>query len=882
MDSPVAPPAYSPSKTDAGEIIANYKAIGGDEYTPPSGYMDNNGNVWDKIPQLTEDGYTTPNLLVDSSVTNDPFLKATGLDPFQAKDIYALKETDPHGYYSQIGNALENKIYGTLFDNSDSSTYRNALEQLKTLDPQTYYQNKIKFESQAAGWDAAQNEAGRSAGHQNAVQTLAPDAIKAGLTPQQINDLYNQSASQAGRENQQYISNRKDTFWHDNLIGALKVGSLALGAYGLDSALTAGMTGMVDSAGNIIGGGAEGAAYGANTAATQALPYTEAYDIANLTSQGLSPEQIAQITSNNFSVAPEITGAAANASTSTAEDGLYKQFLDAFQNPDVSNLPTYESTAGIPSSDVPADLVPKESAYDPMQASQEGYDLPKYDPMQASQEGFEYTPKYDPMQASQEGYTLPDKVAKEPLSIFDKITSAPSRAYDYLANTPVSEIGSDLYNSIAANPLSYTGGALGIAGLAGVGPLAGIGKAIGTAQMPSGITSGTTTGAKEPTAANYKYGSAGNIDKNYLLRNRLNAANIYSNASGYRPVVRMAGGGEVKHFGLGGISDSLTKVFQPIEKSFVQPIGQAAPFLRDVLPYAGMIAAPFIASPMAAAGVGALASGMGKGGFNMKRALMGGISAYGMSNLGAGLESAGSTTPAADIAGSMPDTANNFFRSPEVMAKGAENLMAGGNSYDVAAKNFASKAGIPSAGMAIMGQAGVSAVDEGIKQQAAADQALAQSEAAQGEMNTRNQSARDRAFAAIHAHPYQYAMGGMIPNPPDDQTGMANQTPMQNFEHGGILGYAMGGYAMGGEPRFLSGGGDGMSDSIQANIEGTQEARLADGEFVVPADVVSGLGNGSSKAGAKQLYSMMDRVRQARTGTKKQGKQINPHKLMAV
>jgi hypothetical protein len=88
------------------------------------------------------------------------------------------------------------------------------------------------------------------------------------------------------------------------------------------------------------------------------------------------------------------------------------------------------------------------------------------------------------------------------------------------------------------------------------------------------------------------------------------------------------------------------------------------------------------------------------------------------------------------------------------------------------------------------------------------------------------------------------------------------------------------GYAEGGTPRFLSGGGDGMSDSIPATIGGTQEARLADGEFVIPADVVSHLGNGSSKAGAKQLYSMMDRVRKARTGNEKQGRQIKPKKMM--
>lgn len=87
-------------------------------------------------------------------------------------------------------------------------------------------------------------------------------------------------------------------------------------------------------------------------------------------------------------------------------------------------------------------------------------------------------------------------------------------------------------------------------------------------------------------------------------------------------------------------------------------------------------------------------------------------------------------------------------------------------------------------------------------------------------------------------------------------------------------------FAKGGEARFLSGGGDGMSDSIPATINGKQEARLADGEFVIPADVVSHLGNGSSKAGAKRLYSMMDKVRKARTGTPKQGKEINPNKFM--
>lgn len=95
--------------------------------------------------------------------------------------------------------------------------------------------------------------------------------------------------------------------------------------------------------------------------------------------------------------------------------------------------------------------------------------------------------------------------------------------------------------------------------------------------------------------------------------------------------------------------------------------------------------------------------------------------------------------------------------------------------------------------------------------------------------------------------------------------------------------YAMGGpiaFSQGGHQGYLDGEGDGMSDSIPATIEGKQPARLADGEFVIPADVVSHIGNGSSKAGSKKLYAMLDRVRKARTGHTKQGKEINPTKYM--
>jgi hypothetical protein len=91
---------------------------------------------------------------------------------------------------------------------------------------------------------------------------------------------------------------------------------------------------------------------------------------------------------------------------------------------------------------------------------------------------------------------------------------------------------------------------------------------------------------------------------------------------------------------------------------------------------------------------------------------------------------------------------------------------------------------------------------------------------------------------------------------------------------------AMGGLTTLAKGRYLRGETDGMEDKIPAHIEGKQPAALSHGEFVVPADVVSHIGNGNSDAGAKRLYDMMDRIRQARTGTPKQGKQINANKYL--
>jgi len=98
--------------------------------------------------------------------------------------------------------------------------------------------------------------------------------------------------------------------------------------------------------------------------------------------------------------------------------------------------------------------------------------------------------------------------------------------------------------------------------------------------------------------------------------------------------------------------------------------------------------------------------------------------------------------------------------------------------------------------------------------------------------------------------------------------GEANGGLMHAYAAGG--GYNLGDYSDGG--RLLRGPGDGVSDSIPATIGKKQPARLADGEFVVPARIVSELGNGSTEAGARKLYAMMNRVQSARGKTVGKGK----------
>jgi hypothetical protein len=326
-----------------------------------------------------------------------------------------------------------------------------------------------------------------------------------------------------------------------------------------------------------------------------------------------------------------------------------------------------------------------------------------------------------------------------------------------------------------------------------------------------------------------------------------------------------------------------------------------AGFLSNILPVIGGAAmtAMGVPPPLAALIMGggtALATGdMGKG-------LSAGLGAYGGAGLGAGLMGAG-TQAAADaaIAGNLSalgepalaatNAAQAAQASPfSTMGQGISSVFSPGAAGEAARSGFMSGVG----GLKGLGISGLAAAapmllssDSGVAPVAKAPtmnrltyqpnvtspfpQSTVPGYGGLGQDFGREQRYFDGRYVntGIPFTPGVYAAGGPIEAPvqtypmsyintSDYATGLQEPTP--RMAHGGMS--HLGDYSDGG--RMLKGPGDGVSDSIPAVIGGRQPARLADGEFVIPARIVSELGNGSSEAGARKLYAMMDRVQSAR------------------
>ena len=159
----------------------------------------------------------------------------------------------------------------------------------------------------------------------------------------------------------------------------------------------------------------------------------------------------------------------------------------------------------------------------------------------------------------------------------------------------------------------------------------------------------------------------------------------------------------------------------------------------------------------------------------------------------------------------------------------------------------------------------------------------AQQIAGLGALNTRNQTATRRPAYQTEMSNEFVPASSVIDEVPVDTGEDEDAIQTTGNPTGGVAGgMRKGGIAYLSRGQYLNGMTDGMADRIPASIDNTQPAALSDGEFVIPADVVSHLGNGNSNAGAKELDQMMSRLRKQRTGNPKQGKQIKPNNFLPV
>ena len=317
---------------------------------------------------------------------------------------------------------------------------------------------------------------------------------------------------------------------------------------------------------------------------------------------------------------------------------------------------------------------------------------------------------------------------------------------------------------------------------------------------------------------------------------------------------------------------------------------------------------PLLVGMGALTGSGALKP---NGKFNLQGAIMGGAAAYGSAKLGDALRAAAG--PAADVTATQvasdigQNVAGGVSMAPGSQAAmlaeqasglgtlGAQNI-ASSAAYNAPAQTFGQSLASGASNIAANAGNNLAATGQGIKNLSGFGTGASNAATAFGNsgatisntavpilagttglaaIDEQNQAIKDNEAQNAAAQNQYNAEMAAITQGADRSKDIMRRNPYQ-FAGGGAIAFAPGGNV----PRFLSGGGDGLSDDIPATIDGKQPARLADGEFVISSDVVSALGGGSSKAGAKKLYAMMDRIREQAHGTEKQVRRVNEKKVL--
>jgi hypothetical protein len=199
-----------------------------------------------------------------------------GLEPEQHEDFFALKNTNPNEYYNRITGAIGDSIFNNYRRNKSerNDALFQELENIKEVNPQAYYNAQLKYLGQQLGWQHGQNTYANTGPLQEQIKSLVPEAMKAGLSPQQIDSIIGSNFGTSSSANQQRIARDAEnggggfSFAKDILPGIKFVGGAAAAMTGLGAALAGGAggagavgAGAIDSTAAALGGSAGGGAF---------------------------------------------------------------------------------------------------------------------------------------------------------------------------------------------------------------------------------------------------------------------------------------------------------------------------------------------------------------------------------------------------------------------------------------------------------------------------------------------------------------------------------------------------------------------------------------------------------------------------------------------
>jgi hypothetical protein len=186
-------------------------------------------------------------------------------DPDYAVSLFNLKQQNPDQYYKTLATDISDQILGnwSMNKNEHNVALTNQLESIKDVNPAAYYQAQLNLLSKQSGWQHGQNTFERAKPYQEKMTELAPKALEAGLSAQQIDSIVGQGFSAASAQNQQRIVNEQQSggggFNLGELVrGVLPVAALAIGGPLLDAALVGGAAAGAAGTGGAAGGTAAG------------------------------------------------------------------------------------------------------------------------------------------------------------------------------------------------------------------------------------------------------------------------------------------------------------------------------------------------------------------------------------------------------------------------------------------------------------------------------------------------------------------------------------------------------------------------------------------------------------------------------------------------